>query len=65
MLGGGIYPVKGSNGLIHVAYALDCTNSWSVTATGKSVGVVDAARGNRVSGMNRVLDIKNEDRPAR
>jgi hypothetical protein len=36
-----------------------------VTATGKSVGVVDAARGNRVSGMNRVLDIKNEDRPAR
>jgi len=53
--------VKGSDGLIHVAYALHCTNSWSATATGKSVEVVDPARSNHVSGMNRVLDIKNED----
>jgi hypothetical protein len=61
LLGSGIYPVKGSDGLIHVAYALQCTNSWSMTATIKSVEVVDPARGNQVSGKNRVLDIKNED----
>jgi hypothetical protein len=61
LLGSGIYPVKGSDGLIHVAYALQCTNSWSMTATIKSVEVVDPARGSQVSGKNRVLDIKNED----
>lgn len=61
VLGSGIYPVKGSDGLIHVAYALQCTNSWRMTATIKSVEVVDPARGNQVSGKNRVLDIKNED----
>lgn len=61
VVGTGIYPVKGSDGLIHVAYALQLTNSWSLPATIKSVEVVDPARGNQVSGKNRVLDIKNED----
>lgn len=61
VLGSGIHPVKGSDELIHVAYALQFTNSWSVTATIKSVEVVDPARGNKTSGKNRVLDIKNED----
>src|SRR5689334_15792389 len=61
LLGSGIYPVKGSDGLIHLAYALQFTNSWSITATIKSVEVVDPARGNQVSGKNHVLDIKNED----
>ncbi len=61
VVGSGIYPVKGSDGLIHVAYALQVTNSWSLTATIKSVEVVDPARGNQVSGNNRVLDIKNEE----
>jgi hypothetical protein len=61
MVGSGIYPAKGSDGLIHLAYALQVTNSWSLTATIKSVEVVDPARGNQVSGKNRVLDIKNED----
>jgi hypothetical protein len=42
-------------------YALQVTNAWSLTATIKSVEVVDPARGNQVSGNNRVLDIKNED----
>jgi hypothetical protein len=32
-----------------------------MTATIKSVEVVDPARGNQLSGKNRVLDIKNED----
>jgi hypothetical protein len=61
VVGSGIYPAKGSDGLIHLAYALQVTNSWSLTATIKSVEVVDPARGNQVSGKNRVLDIKNED----
>ena len=61
VVGTGIYPVKGSDGLIHVAYALQVTNSWSLLATIQSVEVVDPAHGNQVSGKNRVLDIKNED----
>jgi len=61
VLGSGIYPVKGSDGKIHLGYALQLTNSWSLPATIKSVEVIDPARGNQVSGTNRVLDIKNED----
>jgi hypothetical protein len=61
LLGSGIYPVKGSDGLIHVAYALQFTNSWNMSATIQSVEVVDPARGNQTSGKNHVLDIKNED----
>ncbi|HZP21974.1 MAG TPA: M23 family metallopeptidase [Terriglobales bacterium] len=61
LLGNAIYPVKGSDGLIHLAYAMQITNSWSVPATIKSVEIVDPARGNQVTGKDRVLDIKNED----
>lgn len=61
VVGNGIYPVKGSDGLIHVAYALQVTNSWRVPATIQSVEVVDPTHGNQVSGKNRVLDITNED----
>src|SRR3954468_19896336 len=56
LVGSGIHPVKGSDGLIHLAYALQFTNSWSVPATIKSVEVVDPAHGNQASGKNRVLD---------
>jgi hypothetical protein len=61
LIGSGIHPVKGSDGLIHLAYALQITNSWSLPATIKSVELVDPSRGNQVSGKNRVLDIKNDD----
>ena len=61
LVGSGIHPVKASDGLIHLAYALQVTNSWRLTATIKSIEVVDPARDNQVSGKNRVLDIKNED----
>ena len=61
LVGSGIHPVKGSDGLIHLAYALQLTNSSSMVATIKSVEVVDPARDNQLSGKNRVLDIKNED----
>lgn len=61
VLGSGIYPVKGSDGLMHLAYALQLTNSWSVPATIRSVEVIDPARGNQPTGRNRVLDVKNDD----
>ena len=61
LVGSGIYPVKGSDGRLHLAYALQFTNSWDQPATIKSVEVVDPTQGNQVSGKNRVLDIKNED----
>ena len=58
--GSGIYPVKCSDGLTHLAYALMFTNAWSVPATLQSIEVIDAATG-KVSGHNKVLSIKNED----
>ena len=61
LVGSGIYPVKGSDGLIHLAYALQVTNSWSIPATIASVTVVDPAHGDQPTGTNRVLDIKNQD----
>jgi Peptidase family M23 len=61
VVGSGIHAAKGSDGLIHVAYALQATNSWSVPASIKSVEMVDPARGNQVIGRNHVLDIKNDD----
>ena len=61
VVGSGIYPVKGSDGRMHLAYALMFTNSWSMPATIKSVEVVDPARGNQVTGKNRVLGIRNDD----
>ena len=61
LVGSGIYPVKGSDGLIHLAYSLQVTNSWSIPATIESVTVVDPARHDQPTGTNRVLDIKNQD----
>lgn len=61
VLGSGIYPVKGSDGLTHLAYALMFTNVWRFPATINSVEVVDPAQDNKVTGSNRVLSIKNED----
>ena len=61
LLGSGVYPVKGSDGKMHLAYALLVTNSWPRSATLKSIEVVDPARGNEVTGRNKVLSLKNED----
>jgi Peptidase family M23 len=61
VLGSGIYPVKGSDGLTHLAYELLFTNVWRFPATINSVEVVDPAQDNKVTGNNRVLSIKSED----
>lgn len=61
LVGSGIYPVNGSDGKMHLAYALMFTNSSSMAATIKSVEVVDPSRGNQVTGKNRVVSIRNQD----
>jgi Peptidase family M23 len=61
LLGSGIYPVQGSDGRTHLAFALQFSNAWSVPATIQSVEVVDPANKNAPSGTNRVVSIKDED----
>jgi hypothetical protein len=61
LVGSGIYPVKGSDGLLHVAFAAQFTNAWGLTATIQSVEVVDPSRNNQPAGTNRVISLKDED----
>lgn len=61
LLGSGVYPVKGSDGLTHVAFAMQFTNVWNLPATVQSVEVVDAARNYQPTGANRVISIKDDD----
>jgi hypothetical protein len=61
LVGSGVYPVKGSDGLTHLAFAMQFTNVWGIPATIQSVEVVDPAQGNKVTGANRVLSIKDAD----
>lgn len=61
LLGSGVYPVRGSDGRIHVAFAMLFTNPWNLPTTIQSVEVVDPSRNNQPTGMNRVLSIKDED----
>jgi hypothetical protein len=61
LLGSGVYPVKGTDGKMHLAYTLLFTNSWPRSATLKTIEVVDPARGNEATGRNKVLSLKNED----
>jgi Peptidase family M23 len=61
LLGSGVYPVKGSDGLIHLAFAMQFTNVWGLPATIQSVEVVDPSQSDKVSGVNRVVSIKDED----
>jgi hypothetical protein len=61
LLGSGVYPVDGADGLTHVAFAMQFTNAWGIPATIQSVEVVDPAQGDKVTGTNRVVSIKDED----
>src|SRR5882757_1773563 len=53
-VGSGLYPVKASDGLLHLAFAAQFTNVWSLTTTLQSVEVVDPSRDNKPTGTNRV-----------
>ena len=61
LLGHQIQPVKGSDGRIHLAYALLITNSWNRPATLMSIEVVDPTPGNAVTGKNAVVTSKDQD----
>jgi Peptidase family M23 len=61
LLGSGVYPVNGSDGLTHVAFAMQFTNSWNLPVTIRSVEVVDPSQNNKPTGANRVLSIKDQD----
>jgi hypothetical protein len=61
LLGSGLYPVKGSDEMTHLTFAMHFTNAWNQPATIQSVEVVDPAKNYKVSGNNRVLSIKEED----
>ena len=61
LIGTGIYPVKASDGLTHLAFAMQFTNSSSLPATLQSVEVVDPLRNSKPTGTNRVLSMKDED----
>src|ERR1700730_17385699 len=61
LMGDAIQPVKGSDGLTHLAYTLLFTNSWTHPATLKSIEIVDPMMGDAVTGKNQVLTLKNED----
>jgi Peptidase family M23 len=61
LVGSGVYPVKGSDGRTHLAFAMQFTNSWGVSATIQSVEVVDLSRDYTPTGTNRVVSAKDED----
>jgi hypothetical protein len=60
LLGSGVYPVKASDGLTHLAFAMQFTNAWNQPATIQSVEVVDPAKNYKASGKSQVLSIKDE-----
>jgi len=61
LVGSGVYAVKGSDGLIHLAFAMQFTNAWNQPATIQSAEVVDPAKSYKPTGKDRVLSIKDED----
>jgi hypothetical protein len=61
LVGSGVYPVKGSDGLTHLAFAMQFTNPWNLQTEIQSVEVVDPSQNNKPTGTNRVLSIKEEN----
>jgi hypothetical protein len=61
LIGTGIYPVKGSDGLTHLSFAMQFTNPSSLSATLQSVEVIDPSQNSKPTGANHVISIKDED----
>lgn len=61
LVGSGVYPVTASDGLTHLAFAMQFTNAWNLQTTIQSVEVVDHSQNNKPTGTNRVLSIKDEN----
>lgn len=60
LLGSGVYPVKASDGLTHLAFAMQFTNAWNQPATIQLVEVADPAKNYKASGKSQVLSTKEE-----
>ncbi len=56
-----VYPVRGTDGRLHLAYEMLFTNLSTTPARLESIEVVDPTRNNQVVGTNRVVTIKDED----
>ena len=56
-----VYPVRGTDGRIHLAYEMLFTNLATEPAHLQSIEVVDPLRNNRVVGKNRVVTVDGED----
>lgn len=56
-----LVPVKGTDGRIHLAYAMIFTNVSTAPARLESIEVVDPARNNRVVGTSRVVATDGKD----
>lgn len=61
LVGSGIYPVPASDGLTHLAFAMQFTNSSPLPATIESVQVLDPSHNSKPTGNNHVLSIKDEN----
>jgi hypothetical protein len=61
LVGSGVYPVKGSDGRTHVAFAMQLTNAFGAPTMIQSVEVVDPSQGYKPTGTNRVVSAKDED----
>ncbi len=61
LVGSGVYPIQGSDGLTHLAFAMQFTNVWGIPATIDSVEVVDPSRDNKRTGSDRVVTAKDEN----
>jgi hypothetical protein len=61
LIGSGVYPVQASDGLTHLAFAMQFTNSSPIPAAIESVEVLDPSHNSKSTGNNRVLSIKDEN----
>lgn len=60
VLGKTVFPVKGTDGRIHLAYELHVTNVTAASLRVRAIEVLDAKRGDRVTGVNQAVTIKGE-----
>ncbi len=61
LLGGPLQAVRGSDGMLHVAYALMLTNSFDRAAAIKSVDVLSDRSGQKADAVSHVVTIDNQN----
>lgn len=61
VLGETVHPVTGTDGRIHLAYELHVTNVTAARVRIRAIEALDAKRGDRVTGFNQVVTVKDEE----